>query len=216
MPRSVSFDLILYTFARKWPHNCWLTQRPRHAVKVSPKISSVFLCRITYQPSTAKLQPNNQPLAFDTSAPVKPLSHVPSCSLDFCNRYSPNTRKGSLGLLQHQQGHIKQLKPLGTSQASKNGTTYCSLANSFIPSNNTPVTLPLRYCLVGAPCGGASFGIVGAGSGCCEVALEFTSPFVFRDGVPILAGAGEGAFVAPGVAPGKIAGDYDAVSYGGS
>jgi hypothetical protein len=52
-------------------------------------------------------------------------------------------------------------------------------------------------------------GIAGAGSGCCELALEVPSlPFV-RDGVPILAGAGLGAFVVPGA----IAGDWDLLSW---
>jgi hypothetical protein len=70
-----------------------------------------------------------------------------------------------------------------------------------MPSNNTPVTLPLRYCLAGAPCGGAWLGIVG-GSGCKEAALEVSFPFAMRDGVPTRGGAGLGAF-----APGRIAGD---------
>lgn len=52
-------------------------------------------------------------------------------------------------------------------------------------------------------------GIAGAGSGCCEVALEVPSlPFV-RDGVPILAGAGLTALVVPGA----IAGDWDLFSW---
>ena len=47
-------------------------------------------------------------------------------------------------------------------------------------------------------------GIVGAGSGCWDVAREVTSPFVLRDGVQILPGTGEGALVVS-IA---IAGDY--------
>lgn len=68
------------------------------------------------------------------------------------------------------------------------------------------VTLELRYCLVGAPCGGASFGIagIGAGSGCWDVALEATSVPLVRDGVPVLGGAGLGAFAPPRA----IAGDW--------
>lgn len=81
--------------------------------------------------------------------------------------------------------------------------TDCSFANCFIPSSRTVVTLELRYCLVGAPCGGASLGIAGAGSGCCEVALEAPSVPFMRDGVPILGGAGLAALVVPGA----IAGD---------
>ena len=80
---------------------------------------------------------------------------------------------------------------------------HCSFDNCFMPSSRTPVTFPLRYCLIGAPCGGASFGIVGAGSGCCEVAREVASlPFKLREGVPVLAGRGLGAFVAPGATAG--------------
>lgn len=49
--------------------------------------------------------------------------------------------------------------------------------------------------------------MVGAGSGCCEVALEVESwPLVFRTGVPVRRGAGLGAFV---IAP--TAGDYTGV-----
>lgn len=76
-----------------------------------------------------------------------------------------------------------------------------------MPSRRTVVTLEFRYCLVGAPCGGASLGIVGAGSGCCDVALEVAS-LPLRDGVPVLAGAGLAAFVAPGA----IAGDWSFIS----
>ena len=77
-----------------------------------------------------------------------------------------------------------------------------------MPSNKTLVTLELRYCRAGAPCGGASFGIAGAGSGCCEVALEVTSLPLVRDGVPVLGGAGLGAFAPPGAS----AGDWSLLS----
>jgi hypothetical protein len=87
--------------------------------------------------------------------------------------------------------------------------THCSFAICFIPSNSTPVTFPFKYCLVGAPCGGASFGIEATGSGCWLVAREVTSlPFKFLEGVPVLWGAGLAAFVAPG----RIAGDCGMVS----
>ena len=76
-----------------------------------------------------------------------------------------------------------------------------------------PVTLLFRYCLVGAPCGGASLGIVGVGSGCWDVAREFVSlPLTLREGVPTLAGIGLGTFVAPG----RIAGDWVLISFDNS
>lgn len=85
------------------------------------------------------------------------------------------------------------------------GGIYCSFASSFIPSITGPVTLLFRYCLVGAPCGGASFGIVGAGSGCWEAAREVESwPFVLREGVPTRGGIGLGAFAMGG----RMAGDW--------
>ena len=69
--------------------------------------------------------------------------------------------------------------------------THCSFAIIFMPSSTGPVTLPFKYCLVGAPCGGASLGIVVTGSGCCDVARLVTSlPFVLRLGVPMRGGAG--------------------------
>jgi hypothetical protein len=70
---------------------------------------------------------------------------------------------------------------------------------SFIPSSSGPVTFPLMYCRTGAPCTGASAGIVtgvGPASGCVLPAREpgvAPSPFVaavLRMGVEVRAGVG--------------------------
>lgn len=64
-----------------------------------------------------------------------------------------------------------------------------------MPSSSGPTTLVFKYCLVGAPCGGASLGMVAAVSGCKEAALEDASlPLVRRLGVPNLPGIGLGAW----------------------
>jgi hypothetical protein len=66
-----------------------------------------------------------------------------------------------------------------------------------MPSKSTPVTFELRYCRAGAPCAGASAGIVETGSGCWEAAREDVSgPFSRRIGVPVRRGAGLGALAA--------------------
>lgn len=130
------------------------------------------------------------------------VHQIHSSSLDLCKRYSPSTRKGSFGLPAAVSKAIETKAPSPMSDR-----TYWSFAICFIPSSRTPVTFPFKYFLVGAPCGGASLGMVGAGSGCCEVALEVESwPLVFRTGVPVRRGAGLGAFV---IAP--TAGDYTGV-----
>jgi hypothetical protein len=43
-----------------------------------------------------------------------------------------------------------------------------------MPSSKLAVTLLFRYCLAGAPCGGACAGMVGTGvlSGCAEAARD--------------------------------------------
>jgi hypothetical protein len=53
------------------------------------------------------------------------------------------------------------------------------------------VTLLLRYCRAGAPCGGASAGMVNPGSGCADAARDAwpvvvsCAPMVVRSGVPV-------------------------------
>lgn len=66
----------------------------------------------------------------------------------------------------------------------RQASTYFSLANSFIPSNKTPVTFVFKYRRVESPCGGASEGIVNPESGCAEGALDPCA------GVPVRPGAG--------------------------
>lgn len=64
-----------------------------------------------------------------------------------------------------------------------------------MPSSTAPVTLEFRYCLVGAPWGGASGGMVKPGSGCCDAARELASCPLVRSGVLVRAGAGLAALV---------------------
>lgn len=55
------------------------------------------------------------------------------------------------------------------------------------------MTLVLRYTRAGAPFRVASVGMVKLGSGCSDAAREPVSPPMFRNGVPVRAGAGAGA-----------------------
>lgn len=59
---------------------------------------------------------------------------VPSCSLDFCRRNSPKTRRGSLGL--HTVSSFRTVEALKA--------THLSFASCFIPSSSTPVTLAFK------------------------------------------------------------------------
>jgi hypothetical protein len=68
-----------------------------------------------------------------------------------------------------------------------------------MPSSNVAVTLLLRYCRVGAPCGGASVGMAEPVSGCKEAAREVASfPLAFWTGVLVRGGIGLGAFTIDG------------------
>ena len=81
--------------------------------------------------------------------------------------------------------------------------THCSFATIFMPSSRGPVTLELMYWRTGAPCTGASAGIVKPGtpgSGCALVARDPVPPSplaagvgTFRIGVEVRAGVGDAA-----------------------
>jgi hypothetical protein len=80
------------------------------------------------------------------------------------------------------------------------------------------VTFSLRYFRTGAPCAGASEGIVKPVSGCADAARELVrsgSPLVveLRIGVPTRAGTGDGAL--PGAARAAAGGIAVCVAAGG-
>jgi len=116
---------------------------------------------------------------------------LPSSSLLFWSKNSPNTRSGSLGLLISTISYLPIL-PF----PPKVESTYCSLPTFFIPSSSAGVTRLLRYCRTWAPWGAAWEGIAADDddddddwSGCTDWAREPVPAGCccsLRRGVPVL------------------------------